>query len=307
MAATTLLFLALLGIGSAAFIIELGAPTGPQLTLQLVPLLLALQILATSLSLLSAKKSKYARTAWSAQMATTGLAIGLTVAYPFELRHLLQSPHLGLTNMYEVSLLTLSLLGGIALLADTPTRRILPFISPLLLAATLFTWWLTGTGAARPQELVPALQNSILPLHVLANFVGYTCFAAAAGVAAAMLVRLRKDKLGKPTSLPSVGTLEKLAYRLIAVGFPLFSIAILLGCIWAYQAWGGYWSWDPKETWALIVWLMYAAYLHSRPSNKKRPHVLAWWLLAGFAATLFCYLGVNMFLSGLHSYGSLGS
>jgi ABC-type transport system involved in cytochrome c biogenesis permease subunit len=82
-------------------------------------------------------------------------------------------------------------------------------------------------------------------------------------------------------------------------------LAVLLGFVWAYQAWGGYWSWDPKETWALIVWLVYAAYLHVRLTKRPRLVVQAWWLLIGFMATLMCYIGVNMFLSGLHSYGSL--
>jgi len=141
----------------------------------------------------------------------------------------------------------------------------------------------------------------------MANFIGYGCFAIGAAAGAAILVRAHKDSQNKPSRLPTTDKLEKLAYQSIVIGFPVFSVAILLGCIWAYQAWGGYWSWDPKETWALIVWLMYAAYLHARAGLRPRPVVLAWWLLAGFAATLFCYIGVNMFLSGLHSYGSLAS
>ncbi len=105
--------------------------------------------------------------------------------------------------------------------------------------------------------------------------------------------------------LPSLELLDDLMYKSIAVGFAFFTIATVLGALWAAEAWGGYWSWDPKETWALIVWLNYAAWLHMRLMKGLRGTVSAWWALAGLAVTSFAFLGVNMFLSGLHSYGTL--
>ena len=105
--------------------------------------------------------------------------------------------------------------------------------------------------------------------------------------------------------LPRVEVLDDVMYKSIAVGFAFFTVATVLGSLWADQAWGGYWSWDPKETWALIVWLNYAAWLHMRLVKGLRGTVAAWWALAGLAVTSFAFLGVNMFLSGLHSYGSL--
>ena len=87
--------------------------------------------------------------------------------------------------------------------------------------------------------------------------------------------------------------------------FAFFTIATILGAMWAAEAWGGYWSWDPKETWALIVWLNYAAWLHMRLMKGLRGTPLAWWAVIGLFVTLFAFLGVNMFLSGLHSYGEL--
>ena len=92
---------------------------------------------------------------------------------------------------------------------------------------------------------------------------------------------------------------------IISIGFIFFTVATILGAIWAAEAWGGYWSWDPKETWALIVWLNYAAWLHLRLIKGLRGSLLAWWSLAGLAVTTFAFLGVNLFLSGLHSYGEL--
>jgi len=105
--------------------------------------------------------------------------------------------------------------------------------------------------------------------------------------------------------LPSFEVLDDVMYKSIALGFGFFTIATILGAFWAAEAWGGYWSWDPKETWALIVWLNYAAWLHMRLMKGLRGSVSAWWALTGLAVTTFAFLGVNMFLSGLHSYGTL--
>lgn len=104
---------------------------------------------------------------------------------------------------------------------------------------------------------------------------------------------------------PSAEIADDLMYKSIAVGFAFFTIATILGAFWAAEAWGGYWSWDPKETWALIVWLNYAAWLHMRLMKGLRGTLSAWWALTGLVVTSFAFLGVNMFLSGLHSYGTL--
>lgn len=107
------------------------------------------------------------------------------------------------------------------------------------------------------------------------------------------------------SKLPPLELLDDMMYKAIAVGFAFFTIATVLGALWAAEAWGGYWSWDPKETWALIVWLNYAAWLHMRLMKGLRGTMSAWWALVGLVVTTFAFLGVNMFLSGLHSYGTL--
>jgi cytochrome c-type biogenesis protein CcsB len=104
---------------------------------------------------------------------------------------------------------------------------------------------------------------------------------------------------------PSPEIADDVMYKAIALGFAFFTIATILGAFWAAEAWGGYWSWDPKETWALIVWLNYAAWLHMRLMKGLRGTFAAWWALVGLVVTTFAFLGVNMFLSGLHSYGQL--
>ncbi|MEJ6021845.1 c-type cytochrome biogenesis protein CcsB [Ramlibacter sp. PS4R-6] len=118
----------------------------------------------------------------------------------------------------------------------------------------------------------------------------------------AALVALR-SRINPAT--PSLEVLDDVMYKSIAVGFAFFTIATVLGALWAAEAWGGYWSWDPKETWALIVWLNYAAWLHMRLMKGLRGGVAAWWACVGLLVTTFAFLGVNMFLSGLHSYGKL--
>jgi cytochrome c-type biogenesis protein CcsB len=99
--------------------------------------------------------------------------------------------------------------------------------------------------------------------------------------------------------------LDDVMYKAIAIGFAFFTIATILGALWAAEAWGTYWQWDPKETWALIVWLNYAAWLHMRLVKSLAGPVSAYWALVGLLVTGFAFLGVNMFLSGLHSYGQL--
>jgi len=105
--------------------------------------------------------------------------------------------------------------------------------------------------------------------------------------------------------LPSLEILDDIMYRAIAIGFAFFTVATILGALWAADAWGAYWQWDPKETWALIVWLNYAAWLHLRLMKGLRGTLAAYWALVGLLITGFAFLGVNMFLSGLHSYGAL--
>ena len=125
------------------------------------------------------------------------------------------------------------------------------------------------------------------------------------GISALMVAGILFGRKRIAARLPSLEVLDDVMYKAIAVGFAFFTIATVLGALWAAEAWGGYWSWGPKETWALIVWLNYAAWLHMRMMKGLRGTVASWWALVGLAITTFAFLGVYMFLSGLHSYGEL--
>jgi cytochrome c-type biogenesis protein CcsB len=125
------------------------------------------------------------------------------------------------------------------------------------------------------------------------------------GISALIVAGILMTRRQIAARMPAIEVLDDLMYKAIAVGFAFFTVATILGAFWAAEAWGGYWSWDPKETWALIVWLNYAAWLHMRLMKGLRGAISAWWALSGLVVTTFAFLGVNMFLSGLHSYGEL--
>jgi cytochrome c-type biogenesis protein CcsB len=213
--------------------------------------------------------------------------------------------HIPVSNLYEVFILFCLITALFYLYYEEryATRQLGAFVLLIITAAVGFLlWYMLTRDAAEIQPLVPALQSWWMKIHVPANFIGYGTFALAAMVAIAYLL---KSKGLLADRLPSLELLDDVMYKAIAVGFAFFTIATILGALWAAEAWGGYWSWDPKETWALIVWLNYAAWLHMRLMKGLRGQVAAWWALVGLLVTTFAFLGVNMFLSGLHSYGEL--
>jgi cytochrome c-type biogenesis protein CcsB len=213
--------------------------------------------------------------------------------------------HIPLSNLYEVFILFCLITSLMYLYYEAryQTRELGGFVMLVVSAAVGFILWYTfDRHANNIQPLVPALQSYWMKIHVPANFVGYGAFSLAAMVASAYLL---VDRGILRSRLPSLEILDDLMYKSISIGFAFFTIATILGAIWAAEAWGGYWSWDAKETWALIVWLNYAAWLHLRLVKGLRGPMLAWWALIGLLVTTFAFLGVNMFLSGLHSYGTL--
>ena len=213
--------------------------------------------------------------------------------------------HIPVSNLYEVFVLFCVITALLYLYYEgrLATRQFGAFVMLVIMSAVGFLLWYTfDRGAHEIQPLVPALQSWWMKIHVPANFIGYGAFSLAAMVAVPYLLVSKGRLTGL---LPSTEVMDDLMYRSIAIGFAFFTIATILGAMWAAEAWGGYWSWDPKETWALIVWLNYAAWLHMRLIKGLRGPVLAWWAVVGLFVTLFAFLGVNMFLSGLHSYGEL--
>jgi len=216
--------------------------------------------------------------------------------------------HIPVSNLYEVFILFAIITALMYLFYERryANRNLGGFVLTVISAAVGFILWYTFAREAHHiQPLVPALQSYWMKIHVPANFIGYGGFALAAMVAVAYLLAERRPQGFLASRLPSLELLDDVMYKAIALGFAFFTVATVLGAMWAAEAWGGYWSWDPKETWALIVWLNYAAWLHLRLTKGWRGRPLAWWAVVGLFVTPFAFLGVNMFLSGLHSYGTL--
>ncbi len=233
------------------------------------------------------------------------VAIGLRWQESYALGH----GHAPLSNLYESVVFfswTIILIFGIIDL-KYKYRVIGAFVVPFALLG--MAWAQLGMESGI-EPLVPALQSNWLLYHVITCFLGYAAFAVACGISIMYLIKERQEKAdgnsqagGIIATFPSIKILDDLNYKAIMIGFPLLTLGIITGAAWANYAWGTYWSWDPKETWSLIVWFVYAAFLHARITRGwvgRRAAILS---IVGFAATIFCYLGVNLFLSGLHSYG----
>jgi len=156
------------------------------------------------------------------------------------------------------------------------------------------------------EPLVPALNSYWIYIHVSVTLTSYAAFAMAGGLGVMYLLKERAELNGNTSSLtsafPSLETIDELGYKAITIGFPLLAFGIILGAMWANYAWGGYWSWDPKETWSLIVWLIYGAYIHARMTRGWGGHRAAIYAIFGFLMVIFCFWGVNFLLSGLHAY-----
>ena len=209
------------------------------------------------------------------------------------------------TNLYESLVFFAWTINLFYLLVEWKykNRTLGAFVMPIAFGTMLFA--LTNESSIQP--LVPALQSYWLHAHVITCFVGYAAFAVSAGVAIMYLMKAKREERkvtgGVVALFPSTKVLDDLVYKSIIWGFPFLTAGIITGAAWANYAWGTYWSWDPKETWSLIVWLVYAAFLHARVTRGWHGRRAAILSIIGFLATIFCYLGVNLVLSGLHSYG----
>jgi len=179
------------------------------------------------------------------------------------------------------------------------------FVAPLAFLSMAYASFAPNVNN-RIQPLIPALQSNWLISHVISCFLAYAAFAIAFCLGIMYLVK-RLDTGNQESTrpffrfLPETSYLDELIYHNIVLGFILLTLGIVTGSIWAHHAWGSYWSWDPKETWSLITWLIYAVMLHSRNIKGWQGKMMAILAIVGFAAVLFTYLGVN-YLPGLHSY-----
>jgi cytochrome c-type biogenesis protein CcsB len=266
----------------------------------------------------------------------SNIFIGITLAWRW-----IEEGYFPLSNLYESLLFFTWGITSIALILETSTSLSLlgAVVSPLALFIVGFATLSLPDGMQKAAPLVPALKSNWLMMHVSIMMLSYSTLIIGSLLSILFLIITRGKKvilkgnaignlnfqtstqindfsedqnpisnkemqnglLGKKLNL--LESLDNLSYRIIGLGFPLLTIGIIAGAVWANEAWGSYWSWDPKETWALITWLVFAAYLHTRITKSwqgKGPAILA---SVGFVVVWVCYLGVNFLGKGLHSYG----
>ncbi|MEW5902298.1 MAG: c-type cytochrome biogenesis protein CcsB [Acidobacteriota bacterium] len=241
------------------------------------------------------------------RMAGAGFAaalVGLLLHTAALILRTLDSGHAPFTNMYE----SLSFLAWASVFAyiviewKYKFRKAGPYLMLIVIGLMAL-----ASSPLMPKEaapLVPALQSYWLWLHVSVTLLGEAFFAVAFVTSIMYLAAEAREKMGQARgSGLSAERLDSISYRAIAVGFPLFTLGgLVFGMVWAYKAWGGYWSWDPKEVWSLITWFVFALYLHTRIVMGWKGRRSAAIAIIGFLAALFTYFGVNYLLSGLHSY-----
>jgi len=219
--------------------------------------------------------------------------------------HRLGIGHAPMSNLYESLIFFAWTIALLYLLIEwrTRNRSIGVFATPLAFLAMAYASYSPNINE-RIQPLVPALKSNWLIAHVITCFFGYAAFGIAFGLSLMYLIKRREPESGGNMFvrlIPRTPLLDELSYQLILIGFLLLTLGIITGSVWAHSAWGSYWSWDPKETWSLITWLVYAALLHSRLIRGWKGKRIAILSIIGFCCVLFTYFGVN-YLAGLHSY-----
>jgi cytochrome c-type biogenesis protein CcsB len=250
----------------------------------------------------------YTRTEKMARIATSFMILGFLLLFCGVVVRGISAGRVPWGNMYEFSITGALAFSGAYL--GALRKYDLRWLGLPVSIAVLLTLGTAVTILYRPSApLVPALKSTWLVIHVLAAIISGGVFLLANTIAAAYLYLDAMEQKGerKPWAkrLPSLEVLDQLSYRLVAFVFPLWTFAVIAGAIWAEHAWGRYWGWDPKETWAFITWVAYAAYLHARVTVGWRGRKAAWLCLFAGSTFLFNYVYVNIWGSGKHTYSGL--
>ena len=254
------------------------------------------------------KTLDYKRTEKVARVATAMMILGFVLLFAGVIARGVSASRVPWGNMYEFSITGALAFSGAYLFALR--KYDLRWLGLLVSISVLLT---LGTAVAvlyRPSApLVPALKSTWLVIHVSTAIISGGVFLLANVIAAAYLYLDRMESMGERTTwakrLPTLELLDQLSYRLVAFVFPLWTFSVIAGAIWAESAWGRYWGWDPKETWAFITWVGYAAYLHARVTIGWRGRRAAWLCLFAGSTFLFNYVYVNIWGTGKHTYSGL--
>ena len=219
----------------------------------------------------------------------------------------LEIGHAPFSNLYESLIFFAWTIAMLYLIVEwrTKNRTAGAFVIPLAFLAMAYASF-SPNITSRIQPLIPALQSNWLITHVITCFFAYAAFGVSFGLSLMYFLK-RLDNLKRNNAflklIPQTAVLDDLNYQMVAIGFLMLTLGIITGSVWASTAWGRYWGWDPKETWSLITWLVYAAVLHSRMVRGWTGRKIAILCIIGFSCVLITYFGVN-YLAGLHSYAT---
>ncbi|MEO5534164.1 MAG: c-type cytochrome biogenesis protein CcsB [Pseudolysinimonas sp.] len=251
----------------------------------------------------TASASRYARTA----LALT--AVGWVVHVAAIVMRGVAAERVPWANMFEFAMTGTGIIVGVFLFANL--WKDLRFLGVYVLGLALILMTLaTANFYVDVVPLPPALQSAWLVIHVLMAIMGTGFFSLGAGISVAQLVQSRREaghfkRLTLFRTIPSSENLERLAYRVIVIGFVLWTFTLICGAIWAEHAWGRYWGWDTKEVWTFVIWVVFAGYIHARATRGWRGSRSAVLAIIGFAAVMFNFTVVNLFFAGLHAYSGL--
>jgi cytochrome c-type biogenesis protein CcsB len=241
---------------------------------------------------------------WTAVIGVVGNVLGILLRWVETYK--LGYGHAPLSNLYESLIFFAWCIVAIYLYVEYRyrNRAIGAFVVPLAFLSMAYAS-LSPNISDRIQPLIPALQSNWLIAHVITCFFGYAGFAVAFGISIMYIMKRRVPVTAGPglAHVPGPEVLDDLTHKMVQFGFLFLTVGIITGAVWANSAWGRYWGWDPKETWSLITWFIYATLLHARLMRGWRGRKIAYISIAGFMAVLFTYFGVNL-LPGLHSYGA---
>jgi cytochrome c-type biogenesis protein CcsB len=249
---------------------------------------------------LAIPKNNFLFTSSKIFLLVSNLLLGITL-----LLRWIKESYFPLSNLYESLIFLTWAISSIQLIIEkkTKSRLIGSICTPILFFLSSFSSLTLPIEMQKALPLVPSLQSNWLMMHVSMMMISYATLIIGSLLSILYLAFTFRSKNKNEAKISLLETLDLWSYRIIGLGFPFLTIGIISGAVWANEAWGSYWSWDPKETWALITWLIFAIYLHSRILKGWEGKKVSIIGSCGFFSIWLCYLGVNFLAKGLHSYG----
>jgi cytochrome c-type biogenesis protein CcsB len=248
-------------------------------------------------ALLFSAANLFSKRGWIASMATIFLSAGALAQTTYMALRWLAAGRAPFSNMFES--MVLFAWAVVVVYLALRIRRQIPVLGAATALLAVLTLAYASTYESDIKPLMPALRSNWLTVHVFTCFLGYGGFGVAALASVGYLIAARA---GSKVRVETVAAFDTATAKTISFGFLFLTVGIISGAVWANSAWGTYWSWDPKETWSLITWFIYAVFLHCRFMRGWKGQRAAWISVIGFASVIFTYYGVNFLLSGLHSY-----